>query len=125
MYTVMIVDDSADSCEPLVKFLEASGYTVSCHLDGKVALGAIIAHTPDVLLLDLLMPEMDGPNLLEVIRSYLRLQHLPVVVLTGLIDSPMIDRIQHLKVNAILAKGKAGFEDIRKAIEAAIVTMPG
>jgi len=34
---------------------------------------------PDVVLLDLVMPEMDGPSFLEVVRSYLRLQSLPVV----------------------------------------------
>ncbi len=38
------------------------------------------------------MPEMDGPSFLEVIRSYLRLQSLPVVVLTALGDSPMVAR---------------------------------
>jgi CheY-like chemotaxis protein len=78
-----------------------------------------------VILLDLLMPEMDGPSFLEVIRSYLRLQSLPVVILTGLADSPMVDRAQHLKVNSVLLKGKASPEEIKKAIEEAAVRAPG
>lgn len=71
------------------------------------------------------MPEMDGPTFLEVIRSYLRLQTLPVVVLTGLPDSPMVERVRHLKINDVLVKGKATHEDIRAAVEAAAVRAPG
>ena len=86
---------------------------------------SVLIATPDVILLDLLMPEMDGPTFLEVIRSYLRLQSLPVVVLTALADSPMIDRVQHLKVNSVLVKGRASPEDIQRALEEAAVRAPG
>src|SRR6266550_5558926 len=105
--SVMLVDDAADSCEPLAKFLERSGHEVRCVANGREALAAVITKPPDVVVLDLLMPEMDGPSFLEVVRSYLRLQSLPVVILTGLAESPMVDRARHLKVNAILVKGKA------------------
>ena len=71
------------------------------------------------------MPEMDGPSFLEVVRSYLRIQSLPVVVLTGLGDSPMIDRARALRVNSILVKGKASPDDILKALEEALVRYPG
>ena len=81
--------------------------------------------TPDIVVLDLMMPEMDGASFLEVVRSYLRIQSLPVVVLTALTDSPMIERVQALKVNSVLLKGKAQPEDILKAIEEALVRMPG
>jgi CheY-like chemotaxis protein len=77
------------------------------------------------VLLDLMMPEMDGPSFLEVLRSYLRIQSLPVVVLTGLAESPMVDRAQSLKVNSVLLKGKASPEDILRAVEEAISRMPG
>jgi CheY-like chemotaxis protein len=71
------------------------------------------------------MPEMDGTSFLEVVRSYLRLQTLPVVVLTALQDSPMVQKAQHLMVNAVLIKGKASLEDIRRAVEEAVSRMPG
>ena len=70
------------------------------------------------------MPQMDGGGLLEVLRSYLRLQSLPVVVLTGLPDSPMVERARHLKVNAILVKGKATLEDIGRAVQAELPRAP-
>ena len=125
MAFVMIVDDTTDACEALAKFLEKRGHAVTCHPNGKAALAAVINHLPDVVVLDLFMPDLDGASFLEVVRSYLRLQSLPVVVLTGLTDSPMVDRARHLKVNAILAKGKATFEDIHRAVEQALVRLPG
>ncbi|MGI8978836.1 MAG: response regulator [Pirellulaceae bacterium] len=125
MAMILIVDDAPDSGESMAKFLEAGGHQVTCVPDGREALASVLVTTPDVILLDLLMPEMDGPTFLEIIRSYLRLQSLPVVVLTGLPDSLMVDRAQHLKVNSVLVKGKASPEDIQKALEQAIVQLPG
>lgn len=126
MSRVLIVDDSEDSRESFAKLIEAAGHTVACAANGRDALFEIIGpHLPDVVLLDLLLPEMDGPSLLEVVRSYLRIQSLPVVVLTAMGDTPMIDHVQALKVNSILVKGKASPEDILKAIEEALVRLPG
>jgi CheY-like chemotaxis protein len=124
MASVMIVEDTLDSCEPLQLYLEKAGHKVACYQNGKDALVAVITKPPDVVVLDLLMPEMDGPSFLEVVRSYLRLQSLPVVVWTGLGDSPMVDRARTLKVNSILIKGKATFEDIQRAVEEAAVRQP-
>jgi len=125
MVKVLIVDDDPDSGASLGKIMQASGHDVSTVPNGREALMSVLTSAPDVILLDLLMPEMDGPSFLEVIRSYLRLQTLPVVVLTGLVDSPMIERVQHLKVNSVLLKGKASPEDIKKAVEEAAVRAPG
>lgn len=116
MAYILIVDDDKDSSEALCKFL-SSDYEVSCVYDGKEALASALAKTPDLILLDLFMPEMDGVSFLEVLRSYLRLQTLPVVVLTGLQDSPAIEHARALKVNAILLKGKAAPEEIAQTIE--------
>ena len=125
MAKVLIVDDMADSRESLAKVLEAAGHHVSCVPNGREALAVVLAHVPDVVVLDLLMPEMDGPSFLEVVRSYLRLQSLPVVVLTAFSDSPMVDHARLLKVNSILVKGKARSEEIQKAVEEALVRVPG
>jgi CheY-like chemotaxis protein len=124
MAFIMIVDDAVDSCEPLAKYLEKSGHEVKCVPNGREALASVIARTPDVVVLDLLMPEMDGPSFLEVTRSYLRLQSLPVVVLTAMADGPLVERARNTKVNAILVKNKATFEDIAQAIAEALHRLP-
>lgn len=125
MAKILIVDDAPDSGESLGMLLKAGGHKVSTVPNGREALISVLSDLPDVILLDLLMPEMDGPSFLEVIRSYLRLQSLPVVVLTGNQESPMVERVQNLKVNSVLVKGKASPEDIVKALEEAMVRMPG
>jgi CheY-like chemotaxis protein len=121
----MIVDDARDSVEPLARFLERSGYLVTMMTDAREALGEIIRRPPHVLLLDLLMPEMDGAMMLEVLRSYLRLQALPVVVLTGVPDSPMVQRVRDMNVNAVLTKGKASFKEVEAALRLARHHVPG
>ena len=124
MSKLMIVDDDTDGCEPLKRFLERTGHRVSCVPNGREALAEVIADTPDVLILDLLMPEMDGPTLLEILRLYLRLQSLPVVVLTGIPDSPLVQRARAAGINSILVKGKATFEQIQAAVNEAMHRLP-
>jgi CheY-like chemotaxis protein len=124
MASILIVDDNADSCEGIAKVLRTAGHDVSCVPNGKEALVQVLLKPPDVVLLDLLMPDMDGPSFLQVVRLYLRMQSLPVVVLTGFSESPMIERALHLKVNSVLVKGRASSQDIQNALEAAIVREP-
>ena len=124
MSKVLIVDDAFDGTEALAKFLSRAGHTVKCAGNGRDALVEVITNPPDVVLLDLLLPELDGPSFLEIVRSYLRLYALPVVVLTGLPDSPMIERIRRLRVNAIVVKGKASLQDIKAAVESATSHLP-
>jgi two-component system, OmpR family, response regulator len=125
MAKILIVDDTPGSFEPIAKYLGDAGHAVTCVPNGREALASVLAVLPDVILLDLVMPEMDGPTFLEIIRSYLRLHTLPVVVLTGVDDSPMVARVQTLKVNSVLAKGKASLEEIQRAVEEAVARLPG
>lgn len=124
MAKILIVDDSADLAASLKLHFETFGHEVQCAVNGRDALTLVLTQTPDVILLDLVMPEMDGPSLLEVIRSYLRIQALPVVVFTGLTDSPMIERIRTLHVNSILQKAKATPDEILHALEEACGRFP-
>ena len=127
MARIMIVDDSSDQCESLSKFLEKSGHEAHGVPNGREALTQVLLQLPDVIVLDLMMPEMDGPSFLGVLRSlrsYLRIKSLPVVVLTALTDSPLINRVQELKVNSVLVKGRAGPDDVLKAIEEALARTP-
>ena len=120
MANILIVDDNLDSSEGLAKILSVSGHQVTCVPNGRDALAQVLAESPDVVLLDLMMPEMDGPSFLQVLRLYLKNHSLPVVVLTGFSESPMIERVLHLKVNSVLVKGRASPQDIQNALEAAV-----
>ena len=122
---ILVVDDDEDTRETQAVLLRDAGHTVVCVPNGREALAQVLSDVPDVVLLDLVMPEMDGPSFLEVVRSYLRIQSLPVVVLTALAESPMIDRARALKVNSVLVKGKAMPADVARAIEEALARYPG
>lgn len=124
MAYLLVVDDDFDSRDVLCRFLTRAGHECIAAPNGREAMESILARTPDLIVLDLLMPEMDGPSLLEILRSYLRLQTMPVVVLTGLGDSPTVDRIRALRVNAILVKGRASLDDVLKAVEMELPRMP-
>jgi len=125
MADLLIVEDNADEAEVLSRFLAHGGHSVHTAPNGREALTQVLARKPDVVLLDLVMPVMDGPSFLKVIRSYLRLQTLPVVVLTALSESPLIDRVQALNVNSILVKSKATSDDIQKALADAVASAAG
>ena len=125
MTKVLIVDDNADHAVALGKLLEALGHRVITAANGRGALLHVLNQPPDVVLLDLFMPEMDGPSFLEVIRSYLRIHNLPVVILSAIEDGPMVERAKALAVNCILAKGKATIDDIQRAINEALQSRHG
>ena len=81
---ILIADDNRDARELIRFLLERSGYTVSEAIDGQDALEKIDAHRPDLVLLDLMMPVMDGWTVLERLRS--RADPPRIVVLSGYAD---------------------------------------
>ena len=120
MASLLIVDDDRDGRVALCEFLQRQGHRVAGVPGGRAALKSFLAHVPDLLILDLLLPDMDGDGLLQAVRSGLKLWSLPVVVLTGLPDGPIADRARELRVDAVLTKASATFEDILGAVEDAL-----
>jgi CheY-like chemotaxis protein len=116
MAYLLIVDDTADSRDVLARVVSHAGHEVESVPGGREAIRSILTRTPDLLVLDLLMPEMDGPALLEILRSYLRLRTLPVIVWTAFPDDPIAHRAAGFGVNAILHKGKTSFDDLGRTI---------
>jgi DNA-binding response OmpR family regulator len=95
MATILVVEDEVDLCNLLKSHLEADGHTVHQALDGPTALTLVEAHTPDLIVLDWMLPGMDG---LAVCRQ-VRQRHLtPILMLTA--RSEEIDRVLGLEVGA-------------------------
>jgi signal transduction histidine kinase len=82
MSHVLVVDDSADNRGLLAQLLEQAGHAVTEAANGREALEAIAAKAPDLVLLDLLMPVMDGFGVLEALRGR-QGPFLPVIVVTA------------------------------------------
>ena len=80
---VLVADDNADMREYLTNLLHASGYEVSGVTDGQRALEAIRAQVPDLVISDVMMPRLDGLQLLATLRSDPRTAALPVLLLSA------------------------------------------
>src|SRR6185436_19217281 len=82
-HKILIVEDDAALMEVLRDLLVDEEYEVVTAADGRAARALIYSESPDLILSDIYMPEMDGLELLENVRSDLATRHVPVVFLTG------------------------------------------
>ena len=104
MSTVLVVDDEAAARNALTKLLRREGYETVAAGNGREALHALEAKTPDLVLLDVMMPELDGLELLEVLHAHPRWKALPVVMLTAVSDTNCIRRAEQLGAKKYLVK---------------------
>lgn len=84
---VMLVDDNPDTLKMLIDALEGVGLTALVARDGASALSLLDRIEPDVILLDAVMPHMDGFELCHRIKQYPAFENTPVLFMTGLSDS--------------------------------------
>ncbi len=80
---ILIVDDDADVREALRLLLERRGFAVTEAVDGLDALETLERELPSVVLLDVMMPVMSGPELLERLRNDERYTEVPVILVTA------------------------------------------
>lgn len=80
---VLLVDDDKQILRSLRVYLELENYDVNTASNGQEALDSIKEHKPDILVLDVMMPEMDGFEVLEKIKADEKLNDIPVIMLTA------------------------------------------
>ena len=110
---LLVVDDNADNCALLEILLTADGFVVETAADGESALACIERRAPDVVLLDLMMPDMDGWEVTRRIKANPMTRALPVIIVSGLNDARTRSRS--------LSNGAAGF--VGKPIDRAQLCM--
>jgi len=86
--SVLVVEDDADQREAIRAILAGQGWSVREAADGRMALQALEQDSPDVVLLDLLMPEVDGFQVVAAMQENARWRNIPVIVVTALALSP-------------------------------------
>jgi len=92
---VLIVDDEAMVAEVLEKYLRREGFEVTVARDGEAAVSAALADKPDLILLDLMLPRLDGLEVFRLIRAQLP---VPVIMLTA--KGEETDRVVGLEMGA-------------------------
>ena len=89
---IMVIDDAEDFCEFVKTVLEATGnfQVSSCH-SGRMAVRQAGKHKPDMILLDVMMPEMDGPEIASALKTDDATQDIPIAFVTSLISERDVD----------------------------------
>ena len=88
--SILVVDDNPDNAFLLQTILEAEGYCVEVAHSGIAALQQMRSNRPDLVLLDVMMPEMDGFKVVRKIRGDRHLRATPVVLITAY-DEPFVE----------------------------------
>lgn len=80
---VLLVEDEPNIVEPLAFLLQRAGYEVIVRANGRQALDVALSDLPDVVILDVMLPEMDGYEFLRRLRADARAADMPVLMLTA------------------------------------------
>jgi len=102
--TVMVVDDSITVRKVTTRLLERNGFRVMTAKDGVDAMGQLLDSMPDIMLLDIEMPRMDGFELATHMRNDERLHHVPVIMITSRTGDKHRERALGIGVNGYLGK---------------------
>ncbi len=95
---VLVVDDTPLNVKLLEARLSREYYTVDVAVDGVDALEKAAAHPPDIVLLDVMMPRLDGFETCKRLKAEPKLKHIPVIIITALSD--VVDRVKGLSAGA-------------------------
>lgn len=96
--SILVVDDKEANRRLMQAKLEAKYYSVYLASNGEQAIASAVRHQPDIILLDVMMPGMDGYEVCRRLKSNLATRHIPIVMLTALTDRD--DRLRGLEAGA-------------------------
>ncbi|HSJ25475.1 MAG TPA: response regulator [Longimicrobiales bacterium] len=122
---ILVVEDDEDARTLLGEMLSESAAEVRTAANGREALDLLRSFEPDLVITDLLMPEMDGMAFLEVFRSQPAFQTVPVVVITARdLTAEDTERLRR-HTDAVLRKGNALETDLRRVLAGLLQEPPG
>ena len=114
--TILIVDDTPENLRVLLQLLKHQGYKVRAAPNGKLALQAAASDPPDLILLDIMMPEMDGYEVCRRLKQDEQLREIPVVFLSALGET--LDKVRAFDAGGVDYVTKPfQFEEVRARVE--------
>lgn len=116
MRTILVVDDDPNTREVLCRLLEAEGYHCVGASNGWEALLAVEDHHISLILLDVMMPGMDGVTFLKILRGAQSKQATPVVVVTALGLPEIRERTRNLGIAEFLPKTRALYDKLVEVV---------
>lgn len=110
---ILIIEDNESAIIQVQKVLEKEGFIVSQASNGKEALEIVKTTIPDGIILDLMMPEMDGFEVLEKIRSAAETRNIPVLILTAKnLTKNDLSKLSSNNIQQLIQKGDADIEEL-------------
>jgi CheY-like chemotaxis protein len=122
--TVLIIEDEADAAELFAEMMRVSGFHVLKTTNSAPALSMMSAHKPDVVILDIMMPETSGLDILRQMRRDPELAGVPVVVVSAKSMPADIKNGMEAGASTYLSK-PVGFLELKEAVEKAMGIQAG
>ena len=120
MKKILFIEDEFTLQKTMGEFLEQEGYKIIHALDGEVGLQLAKKEKPDLILLDLVLPKLNGFEVLKKIKENEKIQNIPVIVLTNLGSSEDIKKILEIGATTFLIKTDQDLKDIAEKIKYAL-----
>lgn len=114
---VLIVDDNADQCRALKLLLQQRGFRVNCVESGSAALGFVANHPTSLVLLDVMMPEMSGFEVLRKIRSNRAWDDTRICMYSAVDDPRWREEAGRLGAEEYMVKGKFDLDQLFDRID--------
>lgn len=120
---ILVVDDEREIVETLRRILLKNGYEVSTAFDGEEALLKVKDENPDVILLDLIMPKLNGYDTLKEIREKHNDKWRPVIIISSKTELESVQKCYNLEADHYLTK-PCSIDNILRGIETMISLIP-
>ncbi len=104
MKKILLIEDQADLRENIAEIIELAGYEVICAENGKMGAKKAIEHAPDLVLCDIMMPELDGYGVLHILSRNVQTEHIPFIFLTAKADKKDIREGMRLGADDYITK---------------------
>ncbi len=114
---ILIVEDDTFLGELLVNYLAKEGFSSELAVDGESALVSVRKETPALILLDIILPGIDGYEVLRQLKKDPGLQKIPVLILSNLGQKDEVERGLKLGAQEFLIKAQLDLDDIAKKIK--------
>jgi DNA-binding response OmpR family regulator len=124
MKTVLVIDDMAIFRDPIAASLGLAGFKTVKAADGLTGLEAMREHRPDLVLLDLSMPNLDGLSVLRAIRRDPVSGQIPVIMLTALTDKKYVIDSAKLGARDYLLKSRFSLTELAERVRTALAAAP-
>lgn len=101
---ILLVDDSPIQCKIYAGVLKANGYQVVVGANGRQGMELALEHHPDLILMDIAMPEMDGLTAVRELRTYPEMAEVPILALTATTDPEELEQARQAGYSDALDK---------------------